>query len=414
MSLVKDPKLAPLGKMKMDWAREHMPVLAKITKRLISSKTFRDYKIGACLHLEAKTAVLAESIHKAGAEVAITGSNPLSTQDDVAAALSETGVHVYAWHGVTEKEHRQNLNRVLALNPDILIDDGAELSILAHSKRGKLLRNIIGACEETTTGVIRFKAMEQQKKLRFPVIAVNDAYTKYLFDSQYGTGQSCLEAIMRSTNLLLAGRNVVVAGYGWVGRGVAERARGMGSKVTVTEVNPVRALEALMEGFDVMPMSEAAEKGDLFITATAGTDVIVASHMTKMRDKAILCNVGHYDVEVSVRDLERIAVKKRKVRPEVVEYTLRNGRRLYLLSEGRLVNLAAADGHPAEVMDMSFADQALSAEYLLRNKGKLSPRVVKVPDELDFEVARQRLEAFGRKIDSLSRRQERYLHSWRV
>jgi adenosylhomocysteinase len=400
--------------MKMDWAREHMPVLAKITKRLISSKTFRDYKIGACLHLEAKTAVLAESIHKAGAEVAITGSNPLSTQDDVAAALSETGVHVYAWHGVTEKEHRQNLNRVLALNPDILIDDGAELSILAHSKRGKLLRNIIGACEETTTGVIRFKAMEQQKKLRFPVIAVNDAYTKYLFDSQYGTGQSCLEAIMRSTNLLLAGRNVVVAGYGWVGRGVAERARGMGSKVTVTEVNPVRALEALMEGFDVMPMSEAAEKGDLFITATAGTDVIVASHMTKMRDKAILCNVGHYDVEVSVRDLERIAVKKRKVRPEVVEYTLRNGRRLYLLSEGRLVNLAAADGHPAEVMDMSFADQALSAEYLLRNKGKLSPRVVKVPDELDFEVARQRLEAFGRKIDSLSRRQERYLHSWRV
>ncbi len=414
MSLVKDPKLAPLGKMKIDWAREHMPVLAKITKRLISSKTFRDYKIGACLHLEAKTAVLAESIHKAGAEVAITGSNPLSTQDDVAAALSETGVHVYAWHGVTEKEHRQNLNRVLALNPDILIDDGAELSILAHSKRGKLLRNIIGACEETTTGVIRFKAMEQQKKLRFPVIAVNDAYTKYLFDSQYGTGQSCLEAIMRSTNLLLAGRNVVVAGYGWVGRGVAERARGMGSKVTVTEVNPVRALEALMEGFDVMPMSEAAEKGDLFITATAGTDVIVASHMTKMRDKAILCNVGHYDVEVSVRDLERIAVKKRKVRPEVVEYTLRNGRRLYLLSEGRLVNLAAADGHPAEVMDMSFADQALSAEYLLRNKGKLSPRVVKVPDELDFEVARQRLEAFGRKIDSLSRRQERYLHSWRV
>ncbi|TMI21167.1 adenosylhomocysteinase [Candidatus Bathyarchaeota archaeon] len=414
MSQVKDPTLAPSGKMKMAWAREHMPVLAKITRRLVSQKTFKGYRIGTCLHLEAKTAVLAESIYQAGAEVAITGSNPLSTQDDVAAALSETGVHVYAWHGVTEKEHKQNLNRVLDLKPDILIDDGAELSILAHLKGGRLLRNIIGACEETTTGVMRLKAMEQQGKLRFPVIAVNDALTKYLFDSQYGTGQSGLEGIMRATNLLLAGRNVVVAGYGWVGRGVAERASGMGSKVIVTEVNPVRALEALMEGFDVMPMSEAAEKGDLFITATGDTDVITSSHMLKMKDKAILCNVGHYDVEVSVRDLERIAVRHRKVRPEVVEYTLPSRKRLYLLSEGRLVNLAAADGHPVEVMDMSFADQALSAEYLSKNKGKLPPKVVRVPEELDFEVARQRLEAFGRKIDKLSRLQQKYLRSWQA
>ncbi len=390
MSQVKDPKLAPSGKMKMAWAREHMPVLAKITRRLVSQKTFKGYKIGTCLHLEAKTAVLAESIHQAGAEVAITGSNPLSTQDDVAAALSETGVHVYAWHGVTEAEHKQNLNRVLDLQPDILIDDGAELSILAHLKGGRLLRNIIGACEETTTGVMRLRAMEQQGKLRFPVIAVNDALTKYL------------------------GRNVVVAGYGWVGRGVAERARGMGSKVIVTEVNPVRALEALMEGFDVMPMSEAAEKGDLFITATGDTDVITSSHMLKMKDKTILCNVGHYDVEVKVRDLERIAVRQKKVRPEVVEYTLPSRKRLYLLSEGRLVNLAAADGHPAEVMDMSFADQALSAEYLSKNKGKLPPKVVKVPKELDFEVARQRLEAFGCKIDKLSRLQQKYIHSWQA
>jgi adenosylhomocysteinase len=398
--------------MKMDWAREHMPVLAKITKKLVAQKTFKGYNIGTCLHLEAKTAVLAESIHQAGAEVAITGSNPLSTQDDVAAALSETGVHVYAWHGVTDKEHKQNLNRVLDLQPDILIDDGAELSILSHLKGGSFLRNIIGACEETTTGVMRLKAMEQQGKLRFPVIAVNDALTKYLFDSRYGTGQSGLEGIMRATNLLLAGRNVVVAGYGWVGRGVAERARGMGSKVIVTEVNPVRALEALMEGFDVMPMSEAAEKGDLFITATGDTDVITPSHMLKMKDKAILCNVGHYNVEVNVGGLEKLAIRNKKVRPEVVEYTLPSGKRLYLLSEGRLVNLAAADGHPAEVMDMSFADQALSAEYLSKNKGKLPPKVVKVPDEIDFEVARQRLEAFGRKIDTLSRAQQRYLRSW--
>ena len=414
LSQVKDPKLAPSGKMKMDWAREHMPVLARITKRLVSEKAFKGYTIGTCLHLEAKTAVLAESVHQAGAEVAITGSNPLTTQDDVAAALSETGVSVFAWHGVTEEEHRQNLNRVLDFQPDILIDDGAELVILAHAIGGKLLRKIIGACEETTTGVIRLKAMEREGRLRFPVISVNDALTKYLFDSQYGTGQSGLEGIMRATNLLLAGRNVVVAGYGWVGRGVAERARGMGSKVIVTEVNPVRALEALMEGFDVMPMSEAAEKGDLFITATANTDVITASHMLKMKDQAILCNVGHYDVEVSVRDLKKLAIKQRKVRQEVVEYTMPNRKRLYLLSEGRLVNLAAADGHPAEVMDMSFADQALSAEYLTKNKGKLPLKVIKVPDDLDLEVARQRLAAFGRKIDSLSRLQREYLNSWQA
>src|SRR3989442_1807708 len=301
--------------------------------------------MGPCPHWEQKTAVLAESMHRAGAEVAITGSNPLSTQDDVAAALSETGVHVYAWHGVTDKEHQQSLNRVLDLEPDILIDDGAELSILAHLKGGNRLRKIIGACEETTTGVTRLKAMERQGKLRFPVIAVNDALTKYLFDSQYGTGQSGLEGIMRATNLLLAGRNVVVAGYGWVGRGVAKRARGMGSKVIVTEVNPVRALEALMEGFDVMQMAEAAEKGDLFITATGDTDVITASHMLKMKDKAILCNVGHYNVEVSVRDLERLAVRHKKVRAEVVEYILPHKRKLYLLSERRLVTLPAADGH---------------------------------------------------------------------
>src|SRR5213594_2663580 len=412
MSLVKDPNLAPTGTVKMAWARENMPVLDRVYRRLNSMQTIRGRKIAMCLHLEAKTAVLAEDLHKAGGEVAITGSNPLSTQDDVAAALSQTGVSVFAWRGVSDKDHQLNLKRVLSLTPDVIIDDGAELSIAAHEKGQPALSKILGACEETTTGVTRLKAFENQKKLRFPVIAVNDAPTKFLFDSRYGTGQSGLEGIMRATNLLLAGRNVVIAGYGWVGRGVAERARGMGSKVTVTEVNPVRALEALMEGFDVMPMADAAEKGDLFITATGDTDVIAASHMLRMKDQAILCNVGHYNVEVSVRDLEKLAVKRKRVRPDVVEYSLRNQKRLYLLSEGRLVNLAAADGHPAEVMDMSFADQALSAEYLTQNKGKLPAKVVKVPENLDFEVARQRLEAFGRKIDTLSRLQQKYLRSW--
>ena len=391
-----------------------MPVLARITKRFATNKVFKGHRVGMCLHLEAKTAVLAETFLKAGAEVAITGSNPLSTQDDVSAALSETGVHVYAWRGVTEKEHRSNLDRVLGIDPDILIDDGAELVIAANLKGSKFVRKIIGACEETTTGVTRLKALQREGRLKFPVIAVNDALTKYLFDSRYGTGQSGLEGIMRATNLLLAGRNVVVAGFGWVGRGVALRAKGLGSRVIVTEVDPVRALEALMEGFDVMPMAEAARVGDLFVTATGNTGVVTASHMSEMKDKAILCNVGHYDVEVSVKDLERIARKKQKVRPEVTEYTLRSGKRLYLLSEGRLVNLAAADGHPAEVMDMSFAGQALSAEYLLRDGSKLDPEVIPVPERLDSQIAYWRLEAFGKRIDRMSSVQRKYARSWRL
>ena len=398
----------------MEWARNNMPVLARITKRLVRTKVFKGHRVGICLHLEAKTAVLADTFFRAGAEVAITGSNPISTQDDVAAALSETGVQVCAWRGVSDTEHKSNLNRVLGLAPDILIDDGAELVIAAHAKGARFVQKITGACEETTTGVTRLRAMEKQRRLRFPVIAVNDALTKYLFDSRYGTGQSGLEGIMRATNLLLAGRTVVVAGFGWVGRGVAERAKGMGSRVIVTEVNPVRALEALMEGFDVMPMVEAARAGDLFITATGNTGVITASHMAQMKDGSILCNVGHYDVEVSVRDLERIATRKRKVRPDVSEYRLASGRRLYLLSDGRLVNLAAADGHPAEVMDMSFAGQALSAEYLLRSGEKLEPKVIRVPDELDLQIAAWRLEAFVKKIDSLTSAQRKYSQSWRL
>ncbi len=414
MSLVKDPSLAPTGAVKMAWGRENMPVLDQIFHRLDKKQAFHGHKIGVCLHLEAKTAVLAEDMHKAGAEVAITGSNPLTTQDDVAAALSQTGVKVYAWRGVSPMDHQKNLKRVLDMQPDIIIDDGAELSITAHQRGQPSLSKILGSCEETTTGVIRLKAFEKAKKLKFPVIAVNDAPTKFLFDSRYGTGQSGLEGIMRATNLLLAGRNVVIAGYGWVGRGVALRAKGMGSRVIITEVDPVRALEALMEGCDVMPMDEAARVGDLFITATAGTDVITAKHFPRMKDKAILCNVGHFDVEVKVKDLEKIATKKRQVRPEVTEYTLERGKRLYLLSQGRLVNLAAADGHPAEVMDMSFADQALCAEYLLRKGRSLGPKVIPVPPEIDREVATLRLEAFGKHIDELTAFQEKYTQSWKL
>src|SRR6266567_4122557 len=414
MSLVKDPSLAPTGAVKMAWGRENMPVLDRIFHRLDKQQAFQGHKIGVCLHLEAKTAVLAEDMHKAGAEVAITGSNPLTTQDDVAAALSQTGVKVYAWRGVSPMDHQKNLKRVLDMQPDIIIDDGAELSITAHQRGQPSLSKILGSCEETTTGVIRLKAFEKAKKLKFPVIAVNDAPTKFLFDSRYGTGQSGLEGIMRATNLLLAGRNVVIAGYGWVGRGVALRAKGMGSRVIVTEVDPVRALEALMEGFDVMPMSEAARLGDLFITATGNTGVVTAAHMGLMKDRAILCNVGHYDVEVNVKDLEKIATEKRQVRTEVTEYTIERGKRLYLLSQGRLVNLAAGDGHPAEVMDMSFANQALSVEYLTKNARTLGPRVIPVPEEIDREVANQRLQAFGKQIDKLTPVQEKYTRSWKL
>lgn len=414
LSKVKDPKLAPTGRMKMAWAQEHMPVLAVLSRKFASRHTFQGHTVGMCLHLEAKTAVLAQTFHKAGADVAITGSNPLSTQDDVAAALSETGVNVYAWRGVTDKEHQFNLASVLNLKPDILIDDGAELTIAAHERGGGLTQRILGACEETTTGVLRLRAMEQEGRLKFPVLAVNDASTKFLFDSRYGTGQSGLEGIMRATNLLLAGKNVVVAGFGWVGRGIALRAKGMGSRVIVTEVNPVRALEALMEGFDVMTMIEAAGVGDLFITATGCKDIITRKHLAKMKDKAILCNVGHFNVEVSVKDLEDIAAGKRQVRPDVTEYKLSAGKRLFLLSEGRLVNLASADGHPAEVMDMSFADQALSAEYLTQESTKLPSKVIPVPEAIDMEVARRRLEAFKKRIDRLTPAQSNYLHSWQV
>lgn len=390
-----------------------MPVLEKIRARLEKEQPFRNISVGMCIHLEMKTAVLGQIFQAGGASVAITGSNPLSTQDDVAAALATSGVNVYAWKGVTPEEHHENLLRVLGHTPQILIDDGAELSVTLHTDKQDLIGHVIGACEETTTGVHRYRAMEKDGSLKYPVIAVNDAYTKFLFDSQHGTGQSALEGVMRATNLLIAGKTIVVGGFGWVGRGVALRAKGLGADVVVTEVDPVRALEAAMEGYRVMPMSEAARIGDIFITATGCKAIIAQQHFQIMKDRAILANAGHFDVEIEVKQLREMATGVRLVRQNVEEFKMKDGRRLYLLAEGRLVNLAAADGHPAEVMDMSFANQALAAEHLMKNKGKLQSKVYEMPTELDKEVARLWLSSHGLKIDNLSQEQEKYLSSWR-
>ncbi len=412
MSKVKDASLAPQGLLKIEWARSHMPVLTKIRTRFEREQPFKGLTIGMCMHLEMKTAVLGQTLQAGGASVTITGSNPLSTQDDVAAALASTGPSVYAWRGVTETEHQENLSRVLGHRPDILIDDGGELSVTVHASRTDLKSKIIGACEETTTGVHRYKAMENEGILAYPVVAVNDAFTKYLFDSQHGTGQSALEGIMRATNMLIAGKTVVVCGFGWVGRGIALRAKGLGADVVVTEVNPVRALEGAMEGYRIMSMNTAASVGDIFVTATGCKDIIRPEHFEKMKDGAILANSGHYDVEIDVRSLRKMATSK-VVRQNVEEFTLANGKHVYLLADGRLVNLAAADGHPAEVMDMTFADQALAAEYLVKNRGRLERKVYKIPLEVDREIASLWLEAHQLNIDSLTIEQERYLSSWR-
>ena len=412
MSKVKDPSLAAQGELKIDWAREHMPVLRRIHARFEKELPFRGVTIGMCMHLEMKTAVLGQALKAGGATVAITGSNPLSTQDDVAAALSESGAHVYAWRGVNSQEHHENLLQVLAHNPRLVIDDGGELSVAIHTQQKQLIPDMFGACEETTTGVHRYRAMEKEGLLKYPVIAVNDTRTKFLFDSQYGTGQSALEGVMRATNMLIAGKTVVVAGFGWVGRGIALRAKGLGAKVVVTEVDPVKALEAVMEGYSVMRMKEAAKIGDIFITATGCNEIISAEHFGEMKDGAVLANSGHFDIEVDVKALRQLAESRRIARMNVEEFKMKNGRRLYLLAEGRLVNLAAADGHPAEVMDMSFADQALCAEYLVKNKGKLGPKVYGVPSEIDKSTAALWLETHNLDIDSLSREQLQYLDSW--
>jgi adenosylhomocysteinase len=389
-----------------------MPVLNRIRERFVQEQPFKGLKVAISLHLEAKTACLAKVIQAGGAEVAITGSNPLSTQDDICAALVQDGITVFARYNPEPEEYKSHLILTLETKPDLIIDDGGDLVTLLHAERRDLLAQVRGGAEETTTGILRLKALEKEGKLEFPMVAVNDAYCKYLFDNRYGTGQSVWDGINRTTNLVVAGKTVVVVGYGWCGKGVAMRAKGLGANVIVTEVDAIRGVEAYMDGFRVMPMAEAAKHGDYFVTVTGNRDVIRGEHYAVMKDGAILANAGHFDVEINKPELEALSVSRRTVRRNIEEYRLKDGRRLYLLAEGRLVNLAAGDGHPAEIMDMTFALQALSLKYVNEQHGPIGKRVVNVPYELDEQVARIKLEALGASLDALSSEQRAYLDSW--
>ncbi|MEM3700362.1 MAG: adenosylhomocysteinase [Candidatus Bathyarchaeia archaeon] len=410
---VKDTILASNGRLQIEWASKHMPVLNQIKERFQKEKPLKNLTLGACLHVTKETAVLIETFLAGGAKVALCGSNPLSTQDDVAAALAEKGVNVFAWRGQTTEEYYWCIERVIDCKPIITLDDGADLVGTIHNKRAEALPNIKGGTEETTTGVLRLRTMEKTGALKYAIIAVNDAFTKYLFDNRYGTGQSTIDGILRATNILLAGKNFVVCGYGWCGRGIAMRAQGMGANVIITEVNPLRALEAAMNGFRIMPIAEAAKIGDIFVTATGDISVIRKEHMQKMKDGAILANSGHFNVEINLKELKELAVSKRIIRPNLEEYTLKDRRKLYLLAEGRLVNLASAEGHPSEVMDMSFANQALCVEYLAK-KEKMPPKVYEVPKEVDEVVARLKLNAMKIEIDELTEEQKKYLATWEM
>lgn len=410
--LVRDINLAPSGKQKINWVKEHMPVLNEIRKQFEAEQPFKGIKVTMSIHLEAKTAYLATVMKAGGADVYITGSNPLSTQDDVAAALVDEGINVFAWYNCTPEEYEEHLRKTLCCGPDIIIDDGGDLVNMIHHEMTELLPNVIGGCEETTTGVLRLRAMENEGILKFPMIAVNDAYCKYLFDNRYGTGESVFSAIMRTTNLINAGKTIVVAGYGWCGKGVAMRAKGLGAKVIVTEVDPIKAIEAHMDGFTSMSMDEAAQYGDLFITVTGCKDVIRSDHYKKMKNGAILCNAGHFDVEINIPELAELSTSRKTVRNNIEEFKMVDGRNIYLLAEGRLVNLAAGDGHPAEIMDMSFALQALSAKFVLENKGQLESRVYVVPEKIDKKVAQIKLAAMNINIDKLTTEQEKYLFGW--
>jgi adenosylhomocysteinase len=410
---VKDASLAIKGHLQIEWASRHMPVLNQIKKRFKEEKPLKDLTLGACLHVTKETGVLVETFLTGGAKVALCGSNPLSTQDNVAAALAGEGVHVFAWREQNTDEYYWCFERAIDQKPVITLDDGADFVATIHDKRKEALKIIRGGTEETTTGVLRLRAMERDGALKYPIIAVNDAYTKYLFDNRYGTGQSTIDGILRATNVLLAGKNLVVCGYGWCGRGIAMRAQGMGANVIVTEVNPLRALEAVMSGFRVMTIAEAALVGDIFVTATGDTSVIRKEHMKKMKEGAILANSGHFNVEINPKDLEELATSRRNIRPNLDEYTLHDGKKLYLLAEGRLVNLAAAEGHPSEVMDMSFANQALCVEHLA-NSEKKPPKVYSVPREIDETIAKLKLNAMKVEIDELTNEQKKYLATWEM
>ncbi|HLB29431.1 MAG TPA: adenosylhomocysteinase [Dehalococcoidia bacterium] len=411
---IKDSSLAPEGALRVEWAGREMPVLALIRERFARERPFQGLRIGGCLHITTETANLALALQAGGAEVALCASNPLSTQDDVAAALAEWGISVFAVRGEDRDSYYRHIHQVLDRRPQITLDDGADLVSTIHRERRELLEVVRGGTEETTTGVIRLRSMAQSGALAYPIIAVNEAETKHLFDNRYGTGQSTIDGITRATNILWAGKTVVVCGYGWCGRGVAMRVRGLGAQVVVTEVQPVPALEAVMDGFRVMPLKDAAPLGDIFITVTGDVHTIARGHLEAMKDGAILANSGHFDVEIDIPALEELAEAKRTLRPLVEEYRLRDGRRLYLLAQGRLINLAAAEGHPASVMDMSFANQALCAEHIARHGDGLTPGVHPVPREIDQQIARLKLRAMGIAIDTLTEEQERYLSQWEM
>lgn len=409
-SIVRDPRLAPQGMDKINWVMEHMPVLNILNKEFIETKPLKGINMVVTVHLEAKTAYLCMVLKNAGANVAVTGSNPLSTQDDVAAGLAETGVGVYAWHNTTNEEYDDFLHKALDTKPHIIIDDGGDLTSLLHGERADLAANVLGGSEETTTGLIRMRALAAQGRLKFPMMAVNDAMCKHLFDNRYGTGQSVWDGIMRTTNLSIAGKKVVVSGYGWCGKGVTMRAKGLGAHVIVTEVDPVRAAEAVFDGFEVLPMIEAAAKGDIFVTVTGCNDIIRREHLEVMKHGAILSNAGHFDVEINKNDLKAMSKSVRLARKNIEEFLLHDGRKLYLLGEGRLVNLAAGDGHPTEIMDMSFAMQALAALHILKHHAGLSKDVHPMPQDLDMRVASLKLASMGIKIDSHTTCQTDYLH----
>ena len=410
MSIIRDISLAPSGENKIEWVRRNCPLLRSLEEDFSKSRPFAGKRIALSVHLEAKTAYLCKVLAAGGAEMYITGSNPLSTQDDVAAALVKAGLNVFAWHGAAEVEYNAHIRETLSHHANIIIDDGGDLVHMLHTELQDELSYVIGGCEETTTGIIRLTAMNNEGKLRFPMVKVNNADCKHLFDYRYGTGQSVWDGINRTTNLIVAGKNVVVAGYGWCGKGVAMRAKGLGAQVYVTEIDPIKAIEAYMDGFTVLPMNQAAGVGDFFVTVTGCAGVITEPDFLKMKEGAVLCNAGHFDVEVDMKRLREISTEAREMRNNIMGYTLPNGKHIYVLAEGRLVNLAAGDGHPAEIMDMSFAIQALSAKYLVENEGKLTEKLIDVPREVDLEVAYRKLKFLGIEIDHLTPEQENYLN----
>ena len=412
---IKNIKSAKKGKSRIEWANEYMPVLENIRRRFSKEKPFKGLKLAACLHVTTETANLARTLKEGGAEVYVCASNPLSTQDDVSASLvKDYKIAVFAINGEDRNTYYKHINQCLDVKPHITMDDGADLVSIIHSKRKNLVDDILGGTEETTTGVIRLRSLEKSASLLFPIIAVNDSHTKHLFDNRYGTGQSTVDGILRATNILMAGANVVVCGYGWCGRGVAMRSRGLGAIVTICEVDPLKALEAVMDGYRVTSLKEAARYGDVFITLTGDTKVLRKEHFLSMKAGAILANSGHFNAEIDIPALKTISKGRRKVREFVEEFTLKNGKRINLLGEGRLINLVAAEGHPANVMDMSFANQALSAEYLVKHSKNMGRKVYKLPDEIDFEIARLKLKALGIKIDTLTEEQKKYLSSWEL